>query len=308
MGEAWNTTRGNNGTWEEVNGSPKKKDMSQLVMPEQFAPCLQLHIDQMMQETPLSLHHARQRQAAAAQAAALSTPPKPGQFSPQRYENNLGKDSGASRYTTATSPNFGSAANGGYDSVVDNELALGLRGMVVEDDYNSNQQYRQQAAGSQSQPTLQVRVPMQQARGPYNGYAQTEYSAYYPNSNGMEYAYPYTNTADPSLYASAGLANGASANMYSGVSPQTMHASAVADFNRQQPGLFYDYTAQARPPGSQYYYPAHQTIMYPTMHSPMPTPQLSAATPATLSDKKRDLQVCFLADCRVWSLIDCETI
>jgi hypothetical protein len=28
MGEAWNTTRGSSGTWEEVNGSPKKKEMS----------------------------------------------------------------------------------------------------------------------------------------------------------------------------------------------------------------------------------------------------------------------------------------
>jgi hypothetical protein len=252
-----------------------------------------------MQETPLSLHHARQRQAAAAQAAALSTPPKPGQFSPQRYDNNLGKDSGASRYNITTSPrapSFGSTVNSGYDTMVDNELALGLRGMAVEDDYSSNQQYRQQAAVSPNQPAPQVRVPppMQQPRGPYNGYAQTDY-AYYPNSNGMEYGYSYSNTADPSIYASAGLANGASANMYTGVSPQTMHANAVVDFNRQQSGLFYDYTAQARPPGSQYYYPTHQTMLYPTMpsHSPMPTPQLSAATPATLSDKKRDLQVCF---------------
>lgn len=268
MGEAWNTTRGNNGTWEEVNGSPQKKDISQLVRLRQYVLYRKPHIDRLMQETPLSLHHARQRQAAAAQAAALSTPPKTGQFSPQRYDNNLGKDSGASRYNITTSPrapSFGSTVNSGYDSMVDNELALGLRGMVVEDDYNSNQQYRQQAAVSQNQPAPQVRVPppMQQPRGPYNGYAH---------------------------------AHGASANMYTGVSPQTMHANAVADFNRQQSGLFYDYTAQARPPGSQYYYPTHQTMLYPTMpsHSPMPTPQLSAATPATLSDKKRDLQVCFL--------------
>jgi hypothetical protein len=36
MGETWNTTRGNNGTWEDVNGSPKKKDISQLVMLRQY--------------------------------------------------------------------------------------------------------------------------------------------------------------------------------------------------------------------------------------------------------------------------------
>jgi hypothetical protein len=249
----------------------------------------------------LSLHHARQRQATAAQAAAFSTPTKPGQFSPQRYDNHLGKDSGASRYNTTApprAPSFGSAVNSGYDSMVDNDLVLGLRGMAVEDDYNPSQSYRHQPAMSQGQPTPQVRAPppMQQSRGPYAGYAhQTDYSAYYPNSSGMEYVYPYGNTTDPSLYASsAGMNNGTSANIYPGVSPQTIHPSAVADFNRQQSGLFYDYTGQARPPGSQYYYPTHQAMLYPTMpsHSPIPTPQLSAATPATLSDKKRDLQVC----------------
>lgn len=279
MGEAWNTTRGSSGTWEEVNGSPKKKEISL--------------------ETPLSLHHARQRQATAAQAAAFSTPSKPGQFSPQGYDNNHGKDSGASRYHVAASPrapSFGSAVNSGYDSMVDNQLVLGLRGMAVEDDYNSSQQYRHQGIGSQGQPAPQARAPppIQQGRGPYSGYTQTDYSAYYPNSSGMEYGYPYGSNADPSLYgSSAGMANGASpASLYPGVSPQTMHPSAVADFTRQQSGVFFDYTGQPRPGGSQYYYPTHQAMLYPTMssHSAMPTPQLSAATPATLSDKKRDLQ------------------
>lgn len=179
--------------------------------------------------------------------------------------------------------------------MVDNELALGLRGMAVEDDYNSGQQYRHHM-GSQAQPAPQVRAPppIQQARGPYNSYAQTDYSTYYPNSNGMEYGYPYGTTADPSLYAtSPGIANGTSpANIYPGLSPQAIHPSAVAEFTRQQSGLFFDYTGQARPAGSQYYYPAHQAMLYPTMpsHSSMPTPQLSVATSATLSDKKRDLQ------------------
>jgi hypothetical protein len=188
--------------------------------------------------------------------------------------------------------------NSGYDPITD-DISAGLRGMAVEDDYNSSQHYRQQPAGS----TPQVRAPphMTQGRGPYSGYTPTDYSTYYPSS-GLDYGYPYSNTADPSLYASsAGLANGASAaNMYSGVSPQTMHPSAVADFNRQQSGLFYDYTGQqARPPASQYYYPTHQGLLYPTMpsHSPMPTPQLSAAIPATLSDKKRDLQACLPLYC-----------
>lgn len=32
MGEHWTTTRGTNGAWEEVNGSPNRNDMSQLVI------------------------------------------------------------------------------------------------------------------------------------------------------------------------------------------------------------------------------------------------------------------------------------
>jgi hypothetical protein len=98
------------------------------------------------------------------------------------------------------------------------------------------------------------------------------------------------------------MANGTSASLYPGLSPQTLHPNTMADFNRQQSGLFFDYTGQARPTGSQYYYPTHQAMLYPTMHShsTMPTPQLSAATPATLSDKKRDLQVNF---CRLVSYI-----
>lgn len=247
------------------------------------------------------MHHARQRQATAAQAAALSTPSKPGQFSPQRYDNALGKDTGARYNATASpkGPGFGSALNSGYDAAVDNDLALGLRGMAVEDDY-SGQQYRGQATGPQGQSAPQGRAQqsVQQGRGAYNGYTQADYGAYYSNGSGLEYGYPYGNMPDPSQYASSpGMANGSSpASIYPGVSPQAMHPNAVNDFNRQQPGLFYDYTGQARPAGSQYYYPTHQAMMYPTMssHSPMPTPQLSAATPATLSDKKRDLQVCHI--------------
>ena len=73
-----------------------------------------------------------------------------------------------------------------------------------------------------------------------------------------------------------------------------LHPSSVADMHRQQPGLFYDYGAASRPPGSQFYYALHQAMMYPPTHSPMMTTQLPVGTsnPATLADKKRELQVC----------------
>ena len=160
---------------------------------------------------------------------------------------------------------------------------MGMRGMAVEEDYAGGQ-YRQQGAVSQGQSAGSIRglLPGQQGRGPYNGYAQQDYTGYYSGS-GMEYGYAYGNTGGDLYATSTGMANGASPYP---VSP------AIGDFNRQQPSVFYDYSGQARP-GSQYYFPSHQAMMYPTMpnHSPMPTPQLSAAVPATLSEKKRDLQV-----------------
>lgn len=56
-----------------------------------------------------------------------------------------------------------------------------------------------------------------------------------------------------------------------------------------QPGVFYDYSGSARPP---VYYPTQPMVYHaPPSHSPMLTPQLAASVPATLSDKKRELQV-----------------
>ena len=70
-----------------------------------------------------------------------------------------------------------------YDSVhtssfVDNELALGMRGMVVEDDYTQN--IRQTNASQGSVP--HIRAPPPQGRSPYNAFPQPDLSgAYYPS-------------------------------------------------------------------------------------------------------------------------------
>ena len=120
--------------------------------------------------------------------------------------------------------------------MVDNELALGVRGMAVEDDYGVSQQgspYRQQPHGNQSSlasggnPSVQIRgpPPMQQPRGPYNGYAQADYATYYSGqSSGREsyvdYSYPYDayrTTPDPSLYASQSI-SAANSPVYPSVS------------------------------------------------------------------------------------------
>lgn len=207
----------------------------------------------------------------------------------------------SSRYPSPSNPAYGSSPfsgqNGTFDvtSMVENELSLGLRGMAVEDDHVNNQ-YRQPSISSQSNGVShhsvspQVRPsPMVQGRTPYGGYPQADYSSYYtngaPRDPYMDYGYGYSTPADHSLYPIAGGMNSnSSANVYPGVSPQTLHPNASAG---QQSGIYYDYSASARSP-SQYYYPTHQPMIYPTI-SPMPTPQLSAAVPAGIQDKK---QVC----------------
>jgi hypothetical protein len=246
---------------------------------------------------------------------------KGGQFSPQRFDNGVAKDSNTSRYPPSVPSNptgfsagsyaaqqqsSGLTASGtasGYDAsskIVENELVVALRGMAVEDEYTVGQQngqhrqqlgQQQQSSGHPANPTVpQIRAPpVQQPRTPYNAYGQADYSAYYSNAPTreayMDYQYgydAYRGSADHSVYPPANTMNGTSASsVYSGT-PQ--HPNA------QQSGLFYDYNGAARPAGSQFYYPAHQAVMYPPAHSPMLANQL--ANPATLSDKKRELQVC----------------
>jgi len=232
---------------------------------------------------------------------------KPGQFSPQMFDNGLGKDAPvSSRYPSPSNPTYGSNSfsgqNGTFDvSMVENELSLGLRGMAVEDDHINNQ-YRQPSvplqqpnglshhSSPQARPSLMV-----QGRTPYIGYPRADYSSYYtngaPRDPYMDYGYGYSTLADHSLYpAAGGMNSNSSANVYPGVSPQTLHPNASVG---QQSGIYYDYSASARSP-SQYFYPTHQPMIYPTIPSisPMPTPQLSAAVPTGIQDKKQ-VCICF---------------
>lgn len=122
---------------------------------------------------------------------------KPGQHSPQWLDTGLGKDAPKfpSNSPTKQVGNFGvflRRASGPismihvspvYDSVhtssfVDNELALGMRGMVVEDDYNT--QNIRQAHDNQG-PVPPIRVPPLQGRSPYNFPQPDLSSAYYPS-------------------------------------------------------------------------------------------------------------------------------
>lgn len=123
---------------------------------------------------------------------------KTGQHSPQWLDTGLGKD--AAKFPT-NSPtkqvgNFGAFFRSlrglslvadlslVYDSVhtssfVDNELALGMRGMVVEDDCSA-QNIRQANGNQVSVP--HIRAPPLQGRSPYNSFPQPDLaSAYYPS-------------------------------------------------------------------------------------------------------------------------------
>lgn len=167
--------------------------------------------------------------------------------------------------------------------------------MVVEDDH-TNGQYRQQPPHSQpttashtSPAVTQVRPPphMIQGRTPYLNYPQ---SSYYTSGAArdpyMDYGYGYNTPADPSLYPSpASINNTSPASIYSAVSSQGLHPPTSA---AQQSGVYFDYSGSARSP-SQFYYPPHQAMVYAAIPSlsPIPTPQLSAAVPAGMPDKKQ---------------------
>lgn len=306
LNEGWTTSGPNNGTWDDVNDATQKKDLAQ--------------VDPHAQ---INLHHARQRQATVTQAA-LSAPrmddrsagSKNGQFSPQRYDNTLGKDT--NRYPSSTSPSrpFGSGPFPGqngiqgvtpnYDNLqtpsnlVNEDLSLALRGMAVEDDYSAQGKVPPQNGVPPSHPSSRA-PPIPVPRGPYSGYPQGEYSGYYSMLGGRDsyadYSYgyePYRSSSDPSMYSSP-VNNASPSGLFPGVSSQTLHhGSSITEMHRQQ-GVYFnfagDFSAGARPPGSPYYYAGHQAALYSQpSHSPMLTPQLPHNAPATLGDKKREMQ------------------
>ena len=164
-----------------------------------------------------------------------------------------------------------------YDSVhtssfVDNELALGMRGMAVEDDYMQN--IRQQNGNQGSVP--HIRAPPPQGRSPYNTFPQPDLSsAYYPSMRHVQLF------RDRLLNSPFLADNAGSPALYPGIGPQAMYPP---ELHSPQSAVFYDYGAPPRPPASQFYYPP-QPMVY-AGHSPM----LSPALPAGIADKKRELQ------------------
>ena len=180
---------------------------------------------------------------------------------------------------------------------------MGLRGMVVSDEYNAphSVSFRHSSNVHSHHNSHQARAqqhgPAHQQRHSFSAYNPTiDYSAYFGSPQNAEYTYRYDafqGNADPGMYNSA-LQNTSSpqaASIYPSLGGQTI-PHHVAEMRGQPGGIYYEYAAASRAPGSQYYFPTPQAMVYQplTPQSPMQLPQIPHG-PATLGDKKRELQV-----------------
>ena len=71
-----------------------------------------------------------------------------------------------------------------------------------------------------------------------------------------------------------------------------------------QHGMFYDYAAPPRPPGSQFYYPSQPTL-YHAGHSPLLSPHIAVHVPPIVPDHKRDIQARWVYHYNTPVLSDC---
>jgi hypothetical protein len=142
--------------------------------------------------------------------------------------------------------------------------------MAVEDDYSNGRHHQQQMPSRVTNFHIGPLLPaMQHPRAPYNTYPQTEFAPYYSGGPGREpnvdypFAYDtYRGASDHSPYASPGAVSATSlANIYPGVVSLPSHPN-IFDAHHQQPGIFYDYGAAARPQVSPFFYPNLQAMMY----------------------------------------------
>jgi hypothetical protein len=176
--------------------------------------------------------------------------------------------------------------SGHTSSAVNEDLSVTLRGMAVEDDFTV-QHNRQHTTSSVPHPG----GPSVSQPRPYSGFA--DYNPYYTvpavRESYVDFSYgygAYRGPTDANIYPSPAIGAAPLGSSYPPVAPQGLHSN-VPDIHRTQQGVFFDYGATAHR-GSQFYYPMHQPVMYPQpTHSLMIASQL----PATLVDKKREMQV-----------------
>ena len=180
---------------------------------------------------------------------------------------------------------------------------MGLRSMSVGDEYNNQGSYRPSGNMPQPQNAPPIRGPQMmqphQARASFGGYTpQGDYSAYYAGPSGVDYAYGYSSNSDATIYGSPAPANATPQN--GNVYGMTTSAVHPVHADMRQAGMYYDFGGSARPPASQYFYQAQPMLHYAAAapHSPMQSTAISQMPPASLTDKKRELQVSFFSRIR----------
>ncbi|KAJ6630822.1 hypothetical protein B0H10DRAFT_856887 [Mycena sp. CBHHK59/15] len=246
LGETWSASRSTSGAWDD---NAQKKDFSPL------------------ESQAMNLRHPRHRQS----HAAFSAPRTDDRSStPKTHPLHLGQESNPSRYSSSAKalgtgaypgqqPSYPLSTGPGYDSLQvsapgESDITLAMRGMAVEDDFNALQsRHHGQAPSTAQVSNSNIRGSSSLPQQRYNTYPTTEYGFYSPGptrDSFFDYSYVGYGTPDPSAYGSSGLP--VSANIYSGV-PQSLHPNTV-DIRQQQPGVYFDYSAGARPP-SQFFFP-----------------------------------------------------
>lgn len=217
-------------------------------------------------------------------------------LSSQAYDPNLNNESTSSRYnSTPSSATFSTAYSAshptdqlpiltgasGYDTLGPSgpasnvgDFSMNFRGMAVEDDYSARPKINPPIA-MPSNIMQRPQPPPSLIRPHFNNYGFSDYS----------YNYDARRAAmDPAIYSSPPLGN----TSYPGIAPQGLVGPPVNDIHRQQ-NMFYDF-GHSRPPGSQFYFPAHQGVIFPPPTSSSMIPSQLAAFPASM-DKKRELPV-----------------
>ncbi|KAG8931434.1 mRNA binding protein puf3 [Tulasnella sp. 408] len=232
------------------------------------------------------LNVSRQRQATAAQAAALSAPRYEGSTSPSR--RGFGPTGSPYSSQHAALP-----ATNAYEGA-ENDLALGIKGLSVQDDLSiQHPKFATiQTTSTQSQQT--------QHHSPNNTnsqyFPQPDYSAYYgnptPDTYGEYSAYSFRTPMDPSVYASPAPQT-PRAPVYGGIPPYQM-PSPVTDVLRSPQGQFFPgYTALSRQASNPYFYANASAAGSFTPQSPHVSSMMSPGLVGGLDDKKRDFQMQF---------------
>ncbi|KAF9518191.1 hypothetical protein BS47DRAFT_1338447 [Hydnum rufescens UP504] len=269
--------------------------------------------------------HARQRQAAAAQAAAFTTPHKRDDPTARRAVSDSdrrglgGPSSEAANATSKMSPaklpspfaplqsaytpphSLSGPPNVHYDGIpvrtTTDEPTLGLRNLAIEDSYDPslplNPPKPYPSVNHGSALSGQSGPPQSQQRGPFGGYPQPpDYTQYYSGALAPEgypeYSYGYDRYRP----------TGADPSLYPGPnplqSPYPPHRSPhPTDLRRPLNTMYYpefNNVGVGPPPGTQFYYhpPPHQPMLFHTPASPMPSPMLRTAVSNSLGDKKRE--------------------